>query len=294
MSDHFVKRPKDIEPQVLPESWVVAYTRCLPLYGTVVKSLSETQPGFGAASGPVDVHLYLDGRAQVPAFFAGDGSALGRRLVGALDGDVLVVIEGRGDGAGLTAPGRDGCSLRVRSAACAGGLSAQPATGASMAAATAIRNAGRHKARCCHGDMGVSPLSRRMSRTGRRQDCCRWKRAACFAADRRRLINSPVTAPVAMSTPAPASHMTPIPAMDAVARGATPTAGGIADVAEIAEVGGETDDLAGVAEAGLAEAEPGFCGVADSAVVGEAVAGREVVVRDPAETPTVMLESPLL
>jgi hypothetical protein len=30
-----------------------------------VKSFNETHPDFGVASAPVDVHLYVDGRAQV-------------------------------------------------------------------------------------------------------------------------------------------------------------------------------------------------------------------------------------
>jgi len=32
---------------------------------TVVKSLSDTQPAFGCASGPVDVHWYVEGSGQV-------------------------------------------------------------------------------------------------------------------------------------------------------------------------------------------------------------------------------------
>jgi hypothetical protein len=31
-----------------------------------VKSLSESNPDFGLASAPVDVHLYVDGRAHPP------------------------------------------------------------------------------------------------------------------------------------------------------------------------------------------------------------------------------------
>jgi hypothetical protein len=66
MSAQFVKRPKFIEPQLDPVSWFDAYTRCLPLYGTCVKSLSETQPDFGFASEPVDVQRYVDGRLHDP------------------------------------------------------------------------------------------------------------------------------------------------------------------------------------------------------------------------------------
>jgi hypothetical protein len=56
MSDQLVNRPKFIEPHDVPKSCVVEYTRCLPLYGAWVKSLSETHPDLGFASGPVDVH----------------------------------------------------------------------------------------------------------------------------------------------------------------------------------------------------------------------------------------------
>src|ERR687888_265775 len=41
-----------------------AKTRCLPLYVTVVKSFSATHPFAGCASGPVEVHRYVDGRAH--------------------------------------------------------------------------------------------------------------------------------------------------------------------------------------------------------------------------------------
>jgi hypothetical protein len=34
------------------------------LYGTWLKSFNETQPDFGVASAPVDVQLYVEGRAQ--------------------------------------------------------------------------------------------------------------------------------------------------------------------------------------------------------------------------------------
>jgi hypothetical protein len=56
ISDQLVKRLKFIEPHVDPKSCVVAYTSCRPLYGAWVKSLSETHPDLGFASGPVDVH----------------------------------------------------------------------------------------------------------------------------------------------------------------------------------------------------------------------------------------------
>jgi len=64
ISDQLVKSPKFIEPQPDPVSWVVAYTRFFPWYGTVVKSLRETHPDFGVARAPVEDHLYVDGRAQ--------------------------------------------------------------------------------------------------------------------------------------------------------------------------------------------------------------------------------------
>src|SRR4051812_27682197 len=65
-SDQSVNRLKFIEPQVDPVSCVVAYTRCRPLKGTAVKSLSETHPDFGFASEPVEVHRYVEGRVQFP------------------------------------------------------------------------------------------------------------------------------------------------------------------------------------------------------------------------------------
>lgn len=35
-----------------------------------MKSLSETQPDFGVASAPVEVHLYVEGRGQFVTFWA--------------------------------------------------------------------------------------------------------------------------------------------------------------------------------------------------------------------------------
>src|SRR4051812_39800368 len=66
MSDQLVNRPKFIDPQLDPLSCVVAYTRCLPLYGTEVKSFSDAQPDFGFASAPVELQRYVDGSEQVP------------------------------------------------------------------------------------------------------------------------------------------------------------------------------------------------------------------------------------
>jgi hypothetical protein len=36
----------------------------------LLKSLSDTRPDSGLANGPVDVHVYVDGRAQVAAVVA--------------------------------------------------------------------------------------------------------------------------------------------------------------------------------------------------------------------------------
>jgi hypothetical protein len=158
MLDQFVNRPKVIEPQAVPASWVVAYTRCLPAYGTVVKSLSETQPDFGVARGPVDVHRYLEGSAHVAAVLVLDGPLPDGRLVGALDGDVLVTVRGD-NGAGLAAASVDGCALPVP-ADCSDGLAAQPTATENMAAAMTIANPRCQRRRSCDGDIGVSPIVR--------------------------------------------------------------------------------------------------------------------------------------
>src|SRR4051794_16884608 len=82
MSDQLVKRLKFIEPYPEPETFD-AYTRCLPLYTTLVKSFSETQPERGVASAPVDVQRYVEGSVQVGLLLL-----LLLLLLGAL-GDVL-------------------------------------------------------------------------------------------------------------------------------------------------------------------------------------------------------------
>jgi hypothetical protein len=64
--DQFENNPKFIEPHLVPWSWVVAYTRCWPLNGAVVKSFNDTHPDRGAASTPDDDHRYDDGKAHEP------------------------------------------------------------------------------------------------------------------------------------------------------------------------------------------------------------------------------------
>src|SRR4051812_34320348 len=66
MSDQLENRPKFMEPHDEPLSWVVAYTRCRPLYSAVVKSLSEAHPDRGGASAPVDAPRYDDGGGHEP------------------------------------------------------------------------------------------------------------------------------------------------------------------------------------------------------------------------------------
>jgi hypothetical protein len=101
-----------------------------------------------------------------------DGIPPGRRLVGALDGDALVVVRG-GDGAALAAANGDGAALEVRPVACWDGPAAQPATAASMAAATAVVNAGCQGRRGC--EEGISAFSYVPGRRGEcAQSCGVW------------------------------------------------------------------------------------------------------------------------
>ena len=65
MSDQLVNGLNAIEPY-WPFSTFVAYTRCRPLWTTLVKSLSDVHPDRGWASGPEDVHRYVDGSAHPP------------------------------------------------------------------------------------------------------------------------------------------------------------------------------------------------------------------------------------
>ena len=55
------------------------------MWTTLVKSLSDTQPDFGCASGPVDVQRYVEGRAHVPG---GDDGGVDGGVTGGEDGGV--------------------------------------------------------------------------------------------------------------------------------------------------------------------------------------------------------------
>ncbi len=65
MSDQLVNGANAIEPYPDPVTFD-AYTRCLPLYVTVVKSFSEAHPCAGSASAPEEDQRYVEGRAQSP------------------------------------------------------------------------------------------------------------------------------------------------------------------------------------------------------------------------------------
>jgi hypothetical protein len=70
---------------------------------TLVKSLSEAHPGFGFASGPVEVHRYVDGRVQV-ADVDGEGTIAVGSAVG---GTGVVAVGGTGVVAGSSAEAPD-------------------------------------------------------------------------------------------------------------------------------------------------------------------------------------------